>query len=250
MAVLYSYIHFPTLVCRLFYPEEGSISLRNIGNDYDFNTVRYPEDTAMNTRTNKSEILTSHMKFLFLQNTDEARVSAEELHSHPQKATGPDVKSSYNYASVHLHYHSIQSYLHDPNSNDDISSARTEPLTLDSTHSVVLHILLQVSILKIGSSALKYFTTPTMPKIPPVILGSKWSWTKHVHLLRQITVLSHHVFNDIFQPADARLNVLKATTMKTGVFWYVMPCSPIDIYQRFGGIYIWIWMQQLPPKRW
>jgi hypothetical protein len=51
-------------------------------------------------------------------------VNAEELHYHPQKATGPDVNSSYNYASVHLHYHSLESYLHDPNSNDAISSAK------------------------------------------------------------------------------------------------------------------------------
>lgn len=43
---------------------QGSISLRNIGNDYEFNTVLYPKDTAMNT--NRNEILKSHMKFLLL----------------------------------------------------------------------------------------------------------------------------------------------------------------------------------------
>lgn len=44
---------------------QGSISLRNIGKDYEFNTVLYPKDTAMNT--NRNEILKSHMKFLLLE---------------------------------------------------------------------------------------------------------------------------------------------------------------------------------------
>jgi hypothetical protein len=113
-------------------------------------------------------------------------VNAKELHYHPQKATGPDVNSSYNYASVHLHYHSLESYLHDPNSNDAISSARQKDGAINtrfiafrgSTDSLADS---NTAVRLVGPEC---FTTPTTLTTLPAILGSERSSTKHVHLLK------------------------------------------------------------------
>jgi hypothetical protein len=31
------------------------------------------------------------------------------------------------------------------------------------------------------------------------------------------------------------IRVAMAVTTKVTIFWYVMPCSPVDMYQRFAG---------------